>query len=447
MSTAIIPASTKDTLLSLRRLLEDNKKAIQAAIPRGLRHLDADRLTSIALTTVASNPALLKCEPYSIAIAVKESAGLGLQIDGILGQAYLIPYGPKAKLQVGYKGYITLAARNPNVVMPNAEVVYDCDQFSYSLGTRAYLKHRPADVRPHDAKPTHAWAIIRFRSGQTEFKVLTAQDVAKRRAASRAASKPESPWNTHPDAMWQKSALRALLKYAPLEETYTAAIIRDEMREAGIEDEAEKLRELHETKELIINAEPVKTGGLYDLADTATANRIYAAYRKICALRFLRANPDRKRAPVVPDEEIDKAAALWRTSTTSENPYEELAADLERRLLEQAAEQEGGQIQPAEAEIVPPFASSPQPQPVAPDVPAAEPPAEGEPEGRLRTGRISFETLKRFGEAKKIIGEASYYRVLGIHGFEKSNEIRSEEAATKILTEMREIAREQKEKR
>jgi hypothetical protein len=37
---------------------------------------------------------------------------LGLEVDGVTGQAYLIPFKGKAQLVVGYKGYNTLAARS-----------------------------------------------------------------------------------------------------------------------------------------------------------------------------------------------------------------------------------------------------------------------------------------------------------------------------------------------
>ncbi len=326
MSTTLVPVIDQSAeLRPFRQILAANIKSIQAVIPRNARHLDAARLSAIALTAIACKPILLKCDPISVAICVKESAGLGLQLDGVLGQAYLIPYKQKdgsykCQMQVGYKGYITMASRNANLTYVMADVVYDCDKFDFAQGTRAYLKHRPADVRPHDAHMTHAYALIRFKSGQCDFRVMTAQEVTLIKNKSQAVryEKKDSPWFTNEDEMWKKTAIRRLLKHAPMEESYSSVLVRDEMREMGIEDESEKLRELHEAKEIVINADERPAGGLYDLTDMPTANRIYNAFRK-----------HNKKAT---DEQIEAACKLKLEMGKDDDPpltWQDIAAECE----------------------------------------------------------------------------------------------------------------------
>lgn len=48
----------------------------------------------------------------------------------------------------------------------------------------------------------------------------------------------------------------------------------------------------------------------------------------------------------------------------------------------------------------------------------------------------SFNMLQAFGEMKKAIGEKDYYRILGLNGFEKSNQIRSVDEGRRIYQQM-----------
>jgi hypothetical protein len=56
--------------------------------------------------------------------------------------------------------------------------------------------------------------------------------------------------------------------------------------------------------------------------------------------------------------------------------------------------------------------------------------------GKLKAAPASFDMLKHFGDMKKALGEPEYYRILGLHGFEKSNEIRELNKAREVYKMM-----------
>ena len=65
-----------------------------------------------------------------------------------LGEAFLLPFSNKGKLecsfQIGYKGLLNLAYRNPQMQIIQAEEVYMNDVFEYELGLNPKLIHKPA---------------------------------------------------------------------------------------------------------------------------------------------------------------------------------------------------------------------------------------------------------------------------------------------------------------
>src|SRR5436309_12826592 len=73
---------------SIYQLIEAQKQEIARALPK---HMDADRLARVAITTLRQTPRLLECTPQSLLGALMLSAQLGLE-PGPLGHAYLVPF-------------------------------------------------------------------------------------------------------------------------------------------------------------------------------------------------------------------------------------------------------------------------------------------------------------------------------------------------------------------
>src|SRR5689334_6268402 len=111
MSTAELKAVTvpsKEKPKDFPAMLEQWKPEIARALPK---HLNADRMTRIALTSFRRTPKLGECNPLSVFAAVIQAAQLGLEPD-TLGRSYLIPYGKECQFVPGWKGLVDLMNRS-----------------------------------------------------------------------------------------------------------------------------------------------------------------------------------------------------------------------------------------------------------------------------------------------------------------------------------------------
>ncbi len=237
-----LPATRQDqpTVLDL---LKKNRQALEMALPK---HVDADKLIRVAYTAIRKNPLLMQCTQPSLVSAVIECAQLGLLPDGVLGQAYLIPYKNnkkgcyEAQFQVGYKGLIDLARRSGQVVSIQAHVVYEGDEFDFAYGLEDKLYHKPTLGDP--GEPIAVYAAAKLTDGGHAFEVMGIEQVNRIRDNSQGYKmairydKMDTPWIAHWDEMARKTAVRRLAKYLPISVEFQRAAAMDERVDAGLPD-------------------------------------------------------------------------------------------------------------------------------------------------------------------------------------------------------------------
>jgi len=143
------------------------------------------------------------------------AAVLGLEVDGVTGQAFLIPFKTRAQLVVGYKGYNTMGARSGYTI--TGACVREGDEFDYMLGSECYLRHKPSFRA--DARITHAWAVATNLRLPPIISVLSIHDIIAVKNKSPGAQKADSPWRDVAigfPAMSEKTAKRRLARSMPL---------------------------------------------------------------------------------------------------------------------------------------------------------------------------------------------------------------------------------------
>lgn len=208
--------------------------------PRGF---DSERFAQIVITAVKATPQLLECfDPkypageLSVLLAAMQAAEVGLDPNTPTQHCWLLPRRNgghmECQLSIGYRGYIELANRSDRVKTLFAEVVREGDEFHYARGIDAdEFRHVPNGDDP-DGELLHAYAVVRYTNGGSNFVVLSKSQVEDRRAKSDSwkseRSRPYSPWTTSTEAMWKKSAVRALVPYLPLSPMAARAAAADE---------------------------------------------------------------------------------------------------------------------------------------------------------------------------------------------------------------------------
>ena len=215
------PRSIKDWIVVM-------KPQIEAALPSVIT---AERFSRMALTAVSSNPKLAECSPQSFMGALMSAAQLGLEPNTPLGQAYLIPFKNKgrmeAQFQLGYKGMIELAHRSGEFKNIEAHVVHENDEFSYAYGLEPELIHRPA--LKDRGEIICYYAVYTLVNGGFGFEVMSKEDVQEHaKKYSQAYNSSFSPWKTSFDEMAKKSVIKRVLKYAPIKTEFARAVAADE---------------------------------------------------------------------------------------------------------------------------------------------------------------------------------------------------------------------------
>lgn len=212
--------------------ISDMIKAIEPEIKKALPAvMTPERFTRIALNALNTTPKLSECSQMSFLAALMNAAQLGLEVNTPLGQAYLIPYNNKGKLecqfQLGYKGMIGLAYRNPELQTIQAQAVYENDEFEYELGLNSKLIHKPTLNDRGEVKCYYA--LYKLKNGGYGFEVMSRKDVENyAKKYSRAADSVYSPWSSNFDSMAKKTVIKHLLKYAPLRTDLDKAMSMDE---------------------------------------------------------------------------------------------------------------------------------------------------------------------------------------------------------------------------
>ena len=169
--------------------------------------------------------------------ALMNAAQLGLEPNTPLGQAYLIPYKNKGKLecqfQVGYKGLLDLAYRNPQIQTIQAQCVYENDEFEYELGLEPKLIHKPAIG--DRGSLILVYALWKSKNGGFGFEVMSKADIdAHARKFSQSFGSSFSPWKTNYEEMAKKTVIKRCLKYAPVKSDFVRAMTNDETIKSDI---------------------------------------------------------------------------------------------------------------------------------------------------------------------------------------------------------------------
>jgi recombination protein RecT len=195
------------------------------------------RLIRSVMISCGRAPKLQACTLTSLFNAAMSAACLGLEVDGVTGQAFLIPFDIKgtltAQLVVGYKGFNTIGARSGITI--TGEVVRDGDDFDFDEGA-AWVHHRKILGQP-GRRIIAAWAKAATKDRPSVVKVLDIDDILAIKQRSPGARKNDSPWNDEAigfPAMAEKSAKRRLARTMPLNVYQLAARLDEAWEEQGL---------------------------------------------------------------------------------------------------------------------------------------------------------------------------------------------------------------------
>ena len=231
-------ATTQPKQGTLGEWLKNRKDAINSAIPAGTVNVDRFMQSAALAITNPKMPNLRLCSKESIFRSLKEAASYGLELNGTLGQAYLIPYNEKVNgkyemtchFQMGYKGLIALARRSNTIKTIAAEPIHENDIFEVQLGMGRSLSHK-IDITKERGEIIGYYCLVELCNGGSQFKVMSKKDVEiHRNKFSKAYDEKDinNIWNKNFDAMALKTVVIQALKLCPISIEAMDAVMREE---------------------------------------------------------------------------------------------------------------------------------------------------------------------------------------------------------------------------
>lgn len=194
-------------------LLERMKPEIARALPK---HLNPDRMARIAMTEFRKAPKLGECNLRTVFGAIITLAQLGLE-PGVLGQAYLVPYGKECQGIPGWQGLADLVSRAGRASVWTG-AVFEGDHFKYAYGDRPFIEHIPDESRedaPGPDKLTHCYAVGRIKGADWPIiEVWSRAKVTKHRDRFNKVGARHYSFQ-HFEMYGRKVALLQVIKYMP----------------------------------------------------------------------------------------------------------------------------------------------------------------------------------------------------------------------------------------
>jgi recombination protein RecT len=217
----------------LNRDLESFRGRFQQALPPST--ITVNQLIQTVVFCCERTPRLFDCTRESLFQSALTAANLGLVVDGVTGQGYLIPRKEsasglqKAQFQIGYKGVVSLAGRSSWII--TAHEVRENDPFRIIEGSEGCIQHEiVAFTKALRGKVIGAYAIAKSKHFPSAAKWMSLDEIFEIRNKSAAfASNPNrSVWTTDTLSMILKTPMLALGKRLPLELVNKAAVLEEQ---------------------------------------------------------------------------------------------------------------------------------------------------------------------------------------------------------------------------
>lgn len=210
---------------TIAQMILARKDSFAAVLPK---HMTADRFVKVALAALTKTPKLRDCSPESLLMALAACSELGLEPNSPLGHAYLIPYGQEVQLVIGFKGLLAVARRSGEIESVSVRVVYERDQFSFTLGDDEKIEHIPFQPRvkfdekgnavgfdgpENGGNVIAAYMIAHLKGGAVQREVMSVAEILKIKNRSRSGK--NGPWVSDFAEMARKTVFRRGWKWLP----------------------------------------------------------------------------------------------------------------------------------------------------------------------------------------------------------------------------------------
>lgn len=216
-----VVTSASREIAVVRGQLDAMQDQFKVALPA---HIPAERFNRVAMTAIQNNPDLLKCDRRSLFNSFMRAAQDGLLPDGREGA--VVAYGKIAQWLPMVAGILKKIRNSGEVSTIVARVVYGGDKYRNWIDDEGeHIEYEAAEAQDRNVI-RRVFAMAKLKDGSIEVEPMSAADVEKVRAVSRA--KNNGPWVSWWEEMAKKTAIRRLSKRLPISSDLDDLIRRDD---------------------------------------------------------------------------------------------------------------------------------------------------------------------------------------------------------------------------
>lgn len=211
------------TAVTPKQLIQQNMKMMVKSLPGS--ETARKRFQQAALS-VCSSPNIQKCDPTSVLKSIYQCARLNLIPDPILQHVAVVPFRnakkqvTEATLVIMYKGLIELMKRANPALSIKAGTVYMNDDYELLEGSEDRLritKRWWEKGLEKSGEPLFYYAVVREPNAEPVIQIISALEAGDIGRASKAGTRPGTPWYDHPERMGEKTAIKRIERFVRMD--------------------------------------------------------------------------------------------------------------------------------------------------------------------------------------------------------------------------------------
>lgn len=154
-------------------------------------------------------------DPDSLKNAIINVAAIGISLNPLDKQAYLVPRGKKVCLDISYQGLTDIATSSGAVDWVQAKIVHNDDEYT-NTGPNTAPNHTYNPFKDRGAI-VGVYCVAQTSSGAFLTEEMSIEEVYMIRGLSAAwkSKKNTSPWSTFPKQMIRKTVIKRAANYWP----------------------------------------------------------------------------------------------------------------------------------------------------------------------------------------------------------------------------------------
>lgn len=184
-------------------------------------HIPVDKFRRVALTSIQSNPDLMRADRRSLFSACVKCAQDGLLPDG--REAALVVFGNAVSYMPMVSGILKRVRNSGELASITSQIVYRNDTFRYWVDADGeHIQHEPL-MFGERGDIVGVYALAKTKDGAVYIETMTKAQVEKVRSVSRTKNK--GPWVDWWEEMARKTAIRRLSKRLPMSTDFVDQIL------------------------------------------------------------------------------------------------------------------------------------------------------------------------------------------------------------------------------